>query len=275
MSIETAGPAEGAAELTAEERLVVDLEGFEGPLDLLLALAREQKVDLKRISILRLADQYLDFIAHARQLRLEVAADYLVMAAWLAYLKSRLLLPVAEQEEEPTAAEMAAALAFQLQRLQAMQDAGARLLARPRLGREVFRRGAPERFRTLRTPVYHVTLFDLLKGYAEQHRRRDTAILHITPTDLYSVDDALKRLRRLLGRTPDWQSIVHFLPPNIREGVVARSALASTFVASLELARSGKVQLRQNTPFGPIYLRTVPETSGSEDAARSKGLKSL
>jgi segregation and condensation protein A len=275
MSEETAGPAEGAADWAGDDRLVVDLEGFEGPLDLLLALAREQKVDLKRISILRLADQYLDFIARARHLSLEVAADYLVMAAWLAYLKSRLLLPAAEQEEEPTAAEMAAALAFQLQRLQAMQEAGARLLARPRLGREVFRRGAPERFRALKTPVYHVTLFDLLKAYGEQHRRRDTAVLHITPNEFFTVDEALKRLRRLLGRTPDWQSLAHFLPPNIREGVIARSALASTFMASLELARSGKVQLRQNTPFGPIYLRTVPEGSGSDGAARSKGLKSL
>lgn len=256
------------------ERLVVDLEGFEGPIDLLLALAREQKVDLKRISILRLADQYLDFIAQARQLRLEVAADYLVMAAWLAYLKSRLLLPEAEQEEEPTAAEMAAALAFQLQRLQSMQDAGARLRARPRLGFEIFARGAPERFRALRTPVYQVTLFDLLKAYGEQHHRHDAGILHITPNELYTVEEALKRLRRLIGRTPDWQSLSHFLPPNVLGGVVGRSALASTLMASLELARAGKVQLRQNTPFGPIYLRAAPEAAVS-DAPRSKGLKSL
>lgn len=256
------------------ERLVVDLEGFEGPIDLLLALAREQKVDLKRISILRLADQYLDFIAQARQLRLEVAADYLVMAAWLAYLKSRLLLPEAEQEEEPTAAEMAAALAFQLQRLQAMQEAGARLRARPRLGLEIFARGAPERLRALRTPVYQVMLFDLLKAYGEQHHRHDAAILHITPNELYTVEEALKRLRRLVGRTPDWQSLSHFLPPNVLGGIVGRSALASTLMASLELARAGKVQLRQNTPFGPIYLRAAPEAAVS-DAPRSKGLKSL
>ena len=256
------------------ERLVVDLEGFEGPIDLLLALAREQKVDLKRISILRLADQYLDFIAQARQLRLEVAADYLVMAAWLAYLKSRLLLPEAEQEEEPTAAEMAAALAFQLQRLQAMQEAGARLRARPRLGLEIFARGAPERLRALRTPVYQVMLFDLLKAYGEQHHRHDAAILHITPNELYTVEEALKRLRRLVGRTPDWQSLSHFLPPNVLGGIVGRSALASTLMASLELARAGKVQLRQNTPFGPIYLRAAPEAAVS-DTPRSKGLKSL
>lgn len=275
MTMDNAIPAEGsAARAEGGERLVVDLEGFEGPLDLLLALAREQKVDLKRISILRLADQYLEFIAEARQLRLEVAADYLVMAAWLAYLKSRLLLPLAEQEEEPTAAEMAAALAFQLQRLQAMQETGARLRARPRLGLDVFPRGAPERFRALRTAVYQVTLFDLLKAYGEQHHRRDAAVLHITPNELFTVEEALKRLRRLLGRTPDWQSLSHFLPPNIRGGIVARSALASTLMASLELARAGKVQLRQNTPFGPIYLRAAPEASDA-DAPESKGLKSL
>jgi len=245
----------GAAELAPEERLVVDLEGFEGPLDLLLALARDQKVDLTHISILKLADQYLDFIAKARHLRLEIAADYLVMAAWLAYLKSRLLLPETELEEEPTAAEMAAALAFQLRRLQSMQEAGARLLSRPRLGLEVHKRGQPERFRGIRTPVFQVTLFDLLKAYADHYRKRESATLHITPNELYTVEQALQRLQRLLGRTPDWQSMIHFLPPNIRDGVVARSALASTFVASLELARSGKIQLRQNTPFGPIYLK--------------------
>ena len=258
------------SERDPEERLVVDLEGFEGPLDLLLALAREQKVDLKRISILKLADQYLDFIGHARRLRLEVAADYLVMAAWLAYLKSRLLLPEEEQEEEPTASEMAAALAFQLQRLQAMQDAGAKLLARPRLGLEVFRRGAPERFRSIRTPVFEVTLFDLLKSYADHHRRQEVATLHITPNELYTVEQALERLQRLLGRTPDWQSISSFLPPDVRDGVVARSALASTFVASLELARSGKVQIRQNTPFGPIYIKSG---DGAPRADRPKQVK--
>ncbi len=258
-----------AAELAPEERLVVDLEGFEGPLDLLLTLAREQKVDLKRISILKLADQYLDFIAHARHLRLEIAADYLVMAAWLAYLKSRLLLPEPEQDEEPTASQMAAALAFQLQRLQGMQEAGARLLSRPRLGFEVFKRGAPERFRGIRTPVFQVTLFDLLKSYADQYRRHESGTLHITPNDLYTVEQALERLQRLLGRTPDWQSLSHFLPPNIRGGVIARSALASTFVASLELARSGKIQLRQNSPFGPIYLKPA------EGVGRPKEVKRL
>ena len=256
-------------ERAPEERLVVDLEGFEGPLDLLLALAREQKVDLKRISILKLADQYLEFISHARRLRLEVAADYLVMAAWLAYLKSRLLLPEQEQEEEPSAAEMAAALAFQLQRLHAMQDVGAKLLSRPRLGLEVFRRGSPERFRSIRTPVFEVTLFDLLKSYADHHRRRQTSTLHISPNELFTVEQALARLQRLLGRTPDWQSISSFLPPDIRDGLVARSALASTFVASLELARSGRVQIRQNTPFGPIYLKS------GDGAGRKEGPKEV
>ncbi len=136
-----------------------------------------------------------------------------------------------------------------------MQDAGARLLSRPRLGLEVFRRGAPERFRGIRTAVYEITLFDLLKAYGDHHRRRQTSTLHISPNELFTVEQALARLQRLLGRTPDWQSISSFLPPGIREGLVARSALASTFVASLELARSGRVQIRQNTPFGPIYIK--------------------
>ncbi|MGB8274148.1 MAG: ScpA family protein [Alphaproteobacteria bacterium] len=240
------------------DRLVVDLEGFEGPLDLLLVLAREQKVDLKRLSILKLADQYLAFITNARQLRLEIAADYLVMAAWLAYLKSRLLLPVPAEGEEPTAEAMAAALAFQLQRLEAMQTAGARLVAQPRLGLDVFPRGAPEGLGVVRKSVFSATLYDLLAAYGAQQRRLAGATLRITPSDIYSVDQALKRLRRLLGRTPDWQSMSSFLPPEIKDGPFARSALAATFVASLELARAGKVLLRQNSPFGTIYIRQAP-----------------
>jgi segregation and condensation protein A len=265
--------AEDAADDWGEEgdRLVVDLEGFEGPLDLLLALAREQKVDLKRLSILRLADQYLAYIAGARRLRLEIAADYLVMAAWLAYLKSRLLLPVPTEGEEPTAQEMAAALAFQLQRLQAMQEAGSRLMCRPRLGVDVFPRGAPEGLRLVRAPVFSATLYDLLAAYAAQQRRQVDVTLHIAPSEFYSVDDALKRLRRLLGRTPDWQSLNSFLPPELKGGVAARSALASTFMASLELARAGKVHLRQNTPFGTIYVRPAPSEPAVVAAAAASG----
>lgn len=241
--------------------LVVDLEGYEGPIDVLLTLAREQKVDLTRISILQLADQYLAFIAAARQLRLEIAADYLVMAAWLAYLKSRLLLPEPQPPDEPSGADLAAALTHQLQRLEAMQQAGARLMARPQLGRDVFPRGAPEGLPRRLIPVYDATLYDLLKAYGEGRQRSETAVLHIEAAELYSMDDALQRLQRLVGRTPDWRTLATFLPPGIVGGLIQRSAIASTFAASLELVRAGKLQLRQDIAFGPIYVRSPPETT--------------
>ncbi len=254
-SFEEAAPA-----VLAHERLVVDLSGYEGPLDMLLELARQQKVDLVHISILALAEQYLAFIAGARDLRLEIAADYLVMAAWLAYLKSRLLLPrETSPEEEPSGAEMAAALRFQLQRLEAMREAGVRLLARPRLGYEVLPRGAVERPEVVRTPYYELTLYDLLRAYADQQRRKAGAMLHIAPTALYSMDDALQRLRDMLGKVPDWQTLMNFLPPDLSGPLVLRSAIAATFSASLELTRSGKAQIRQDRPFGPIYVRARRE----------------
>jgi segregation and condensation protein A len=243
------------AEPAGESELVLDLDGFEGPIDVLLTLAREQKVDLTRISILDLADQYLAFVARARRLRLELAADYLVMAAWLAYLKSRLLLPEPEGEDEPSGAELAAALAFQLQRLEAMQNAGARLMGLPQLGREFFARGAPEEAPVVHTNVFQVTLYDLLSAYARQANRKTTSTLRIAPTELYSMDDALKRLGEMLGHVPDWRSITSFLPPGFLGGLRGRSAMAATFAASLELVRAGRAQLRQDGVFGPIYLR--------------------
>lgn len=253
------------ADAAAGETLVVDLEGYEGPIDVLLALAREQKLDLTRISILALAEQYIAFIAQARRVRLEIAADYLVMAAWLAYLKSRLLLPTpSEDRGEPTAAEMAAALAFQLQRLQAMQDAGARLMARPQLGKEVFSRGAPEGIRVVQKPVYNVTLYELLKAYGEQRMRKQNSLLRILPTELYSMEVALERLSSLLGRMPEWSTLQSFLPPELAGGVIARSALAAMFSAGLELVRSGRLQLRQDRTFGPIFIRKAPENPVTE-----------
>lgn len=245
----------------ASAELVVDLGGYEGPIDMLLTLAREQKVDLTKISILQLADQYLAFIAAARRLRLEIAADYLVMAAWLAYLKSRLLLPEPAPPDEPSGAELAAALAHQLQRLEAMQQVGARLMARPQLGRDVFARGAPEGLPRVLRPVYDATLYDLLKAYGEQKQRKESAVLHIEAPELYSMDDALQRLGRFLGRIPEWRTLMSFLPPGLRGGLVERSAVAATFAATLELARAGKIQLRQDAVFGPIYLRSLPEIS--------------
>lgn len=238
------------------DRLRIDIEGFEGPIDVLLTLARDQKVDLTRISILALADQYLEFIARARQLSLELAADYLVMAAWLAYLKSRLLLPAPPGDDEPTGAEMAAMLAFQLQRLEAMQEAGYRLMDRARRDRDFFVRGEPESLKIDSRPVFDVTLYDILRAYGRQYSRRQASTLRIAPTDLYSIEQAIARLRRLVGNVPDWQLLSSFLPATSADPLLARSALASTFVATLELARSGQIELRQSGSFAPLYLRT-------------------
>lgn len=243
------------------EQLILDLDGFEGPIDVLLQLARDQKVDVTRISILALADQYLEFIRQARQLRLEIAADYLVMAAWLAYLKSRLLIPAPEADDEPSGAEMAAALKFQLQRLEAMQQAGQRLLARPRLGQDFHVRGEVEPFRILAKPVLQVTLYDLLSAYARNSTRAKVTSLRILPLEIYAVEDALQRLRGLLGDTPTWRGLASFLPQDLREGLLQRSAVASTFVASLELCREGKLDIRQDGMFGPIFLRSRQATS--------------
>lgn len=238
-------------------RLVLDLNGYEGPIDMLLQLARDQKVDLARLSILQLADQYLAFVERVRRLNIELAAEYLVMAAWLAYLKSRLLLPEPEDAgEEPSGAEMAAALQFQLLRLQAMQDAGTRLMARPQLGREVFARGAPEGVELVTRSVYEVSLYELLKAYADHKRRTLVTNLTIEAPDLYSVDDALQRLQEMLGGTADWTMLARFLPVGLKGGLLRRSALSSHFVALLELARQGRIELRQEGgSFGPIYLR--------------------
>ncbi len=236
--------------------VVVDLEGSEGPIDMLLALARQQKVDLLHISILQLADQYVAFIAEARRLRLEIAADYLVMAAWLAYLKSRLLLPAPEEDDEPSGPEMAEALAFQLRRLESMQQAGAKVMELPRLGRNVFPRGTPEGVSVTRIPVYDLSLYELLKAYGDQQKRVHVDSLEIAATEVYSVDDALERLEHLVGNLPDWQTLARFLPDDLKGGVIYRSAVASTFAATLELAKAGKLEIRQSGTFGPLYLRS-------------------
>ena len=240
----------------ASEQLLLALDGFEGPIDLLLTLARDQKVDLTRISILQLANQYLDFVAAARRVRIELAADYLVMAAWLAYLKSRLLLPEPEDPgDEPGGAELASALAFQLQRLEAMREAGARLLALPQLGRDVFARGAPEGLEAEQTTVFDVTFYDVLKAYGEHKRREETSTLTIQPLDLYSLEDALSRLSHILGSLPDWVTLSSFLPDRSDNLLRGRSALAATFAATLELVKAGQVELRQDGAFAPIWLR--------------------
>ena len=242
-----------AANDDAELRL--DLDGYEGPIDILLALARDQKVDLKKISILELADQYLSFINHARKLRLELAADYLVMAAWLAYLKSRLLLPEPPADGEPTGIELAAALAFQLHRLEAMQKAGQAMLNLPQLGRDTFMRGSPEPLKVVDIPVFELSLYELLKAYGTHPGRKRDGMLQIQPLNLFSMDDALKRIGDIIGRTLDWTILQNFLPDGLRQPLQRRAAVAATFAASLELTRSGIINLRQDGLFGPIYMK--------------------
>lgn len=246
---------------------VVDVDGYEGPLDLLLSLAREQKVDLTQISIVRLAEQYLEFVAAVRHADLELAAEYLVMAAWLAYLKSRLLLPVAGPADEPSPEDLAARLAFQLRRLEAMREVGTELLRRPRLGIDVFARGRPEPIEVNTETVVQASLYDLLRAYARWHgRNREAPVLEVKPSALDSVEKALERLRRGLGHAPGWESLSRYLPPETlrrpdRGDLVARSGVASTFAAALELVREGEIALRQTSPFGPIFLRAIPRES--------------
>ncbi len=257
---------------SGEGAFVVSLEGFEGPIDLLLMLAREQKVDLAHISILALADQYLAFVAEARRRDLELAADYLVMAAWLAYLKSKLLLPKEESGEEPSGEEMAAALAFQLRRLEAMRDAGAKLMARPRLGHGFYARGAPEPIAPSMRTVIDLSLYELLKAYGDSRRRGGHGVLHIEAFEIFTVEDALERLRGIVGHVPDWEVLWRYLPRNARAGLVWRSAVSSTFSASLELARQGAIRIRQDGAFGPIYMKTAEPASVS-DAPAPEGAK--
>ncbi|MDX2028405.1 MAG: ScpA family protein [Alphaproteobacteria bacterium] len=238
--------------------LVLALDGFEGPIDLLLNLAREQKVDLGKIAILPLAEQYLAFIASARKLRLEVAADYLVMAAWLAFLKSRLLLPVETPNTgEPDPAQMAEALRFQLLRLEAMQKAAQQVQALPRLGFDVFLRGMPEEVEVEEKPIYFLPIQDLLSALAAPLRRRKPVAYNIAPTRLYSIEESLERLRNQLGVMPSWSALRNFLPfmgedvPPLER----RSAIASTFAATLELVKNGVLELQQEGACAPIYLR--------------------
>jgi segregation and condensation protein A len=238
-----------------EPTLVVDVAGFEGPLDLLLELARTQKVDITRISILALANQYLTYIEQIRSLRLELAADYLVMAAWLAYLKSRLLLPEIDDGEEPTGEELAAELAFRLRRLEAMRDAAARLANRDRLGRDIFARGAPEPIEIKRRSEYSATLYDLLSAYAAQRQEKAIAVVTIGAREVWSLQDAREALGRMIGRVAEWTPLEVLLTPYLAQLGMRRSVTASAFGASLELAREGKLELRQTEHFTPLYVR--------------------
>ena len=249
------GQAFDVARRRALEALVVDVDGYEGPLDVLLTLARGQKVDLARISVLALARQYLAFVETARTLRIELAADYLVMAAWLAFLKSRLLLPPDPAEDGPTAEEMAAHLAFQLERLEGMRRAAAKLMASDRLGRDTFARGMPEGVRRTRHVAWSCTLLDLLQGYARVRTRDDFRPYVMDREGVLTMEEALDRLRPLIGGFRDWTDLAAFLPEGWEAPERRRSALAATFAASLELVKHGRAEIRQDVAFAPIALR--------------------
>ncbi|WP_461308559.1 segregation and condensation protein A [Albidovulum sp.] len=249
-------PVTPISERLAAEALIVDVDGFEGPLDLLLMLSRTQKVDLRRISVLQLAEQYLTFVNKAKALRIELAADYLVMAAWLAFLKSRLLLPPDPADEGPSGEELAAHLAFQLERLQAMREAAARLMARDQKGRDFFARGIPEDVTRTRRVRYTATLLDLMQAYARIRTRDEFRPYAMDRDSVFTMEQALERLRGLIGFALDWTDLSSYLP----EGWTAdpgrrRSATAATFAASLELAKQGQIELRQPETFAPISIR--------------------
>lgn len=242
-------------ERLAAEALIVDVDGFEGPLDLLLTLSRTQKVDLRKISVLELARQYLAFVERAKALRLELAADYLVMAAWLAFLKSSLLLPKDEQDD-PSPEELALRLQVRLQRLGAMREAAARLMARDRIGRDVFLRGAPEGLRTDRKTQWQCGWYALVQGYGQVKARTAPAVHMVRNRPVMTLESALHRVSSMLGLTLDWMQLEECLPP-YADPRLRRSALASSFVAALELARTGRADLAQDQIFGPLRLRRI------------------
>ena len=249
----------GETRATGDPLLVIDVAGFEGPLDLLLHLARTQKVDLARISVLALAEQYLEFVESARRVRIELAADYLVMAAWLAFLKSKLLIPQQTKGDEPSGEEMAATLAFRLKRLEAMRDAAARLINRNRLGRDVFARGAPEHIPESRQNAWEATLYDLLTAYASLRQRQSVTQVTIERRTVWSLADARAILARMVGEISDWTALQTYLLrylPSAKERV---TAMASAFAASLEMVREGTVEIRQDGAFQPIYMRRGPK----------------
>jgi segregation and condensation protein A len=254
-----------------EPALVVDVEGFEGPLDLLLMLARQQKVDLAKISILALADQYLAFIEAARKLRLELAADYLVMAAWLAYLKSRLLLPETGTTDGPSAEDMATALAYRLKRLEAFRQVAGDLLARPQLGRDIFGRGQPEPIAHVKHPEWTATLYDLLSAYAAQRQKNALARVRFAKRSVWSLAEARAALERLIGQSLDWSRLDEFLLTYVVEPSLKTTALASSFAATLEMVREGVAEVHQQGPFAPLYVRKRKIDEGTSERTAAPG----
>jgi segregation and condensation protein A len=257
MTAETFPATEVVTERASDEpALIVDVEGFEGPLDLLLTLARQQKVDLAKISILALADQYLAFIEQARHLRLELAADYLVMAAWLAYLKSRLLIPeIHETEGGPSAEDLAASLAYRLRRLEALRAVAEQLMGRPQLDRDVFARGSPEPIADIKRPEWSATLYDLLTAYASQRQKHALARVELPHRTVWSLAEARAALDRLIGIANDWQRLDQYLLAYVVDPAQRTTVLASTFAATLELVREGLLEVHQHAAFAPLYLR--------------------
>ena len=251
---------------TDEPALVVDVEGFEGPLDLLLTLARQQKVDLAKISILALADQYLAFIEAARKMRLELAADYLVMAAWLAYLKSRLLLPELHPAEGMTAEDMANALALRLRRLEAIRQAAEQLLNRPQLGRDVFQRGQPEPIAEIKHPEWSATLYDLLSAYAGRRQTKARSFVRVPKRTVWSLAEAREALERLIGQSMDWSPLDQYLIAYLVDPAMKATVLASSFAAALELIREGRMEAHQQGSFTPLYLRKRQAAAGGASA---------
>ena len=253
------------------DALLLNIDGYEGPIDVLLDMARTQKVDLREISILQLVRQYLAFVERAKELRLELAAEYLVMAAWLAYLKSRLLLPQEKTEgAELSGEQMAEALQFQLRRLEAMREAGQKLLERPQLGINVFARGMPEGLKTRFQTHWQVSLYDLLKAYGDITRRQEHGTYELPIFNVLSMEDAANNLAKMLGNLPRsgphsvWTTLQSFIPENIQDPLLLRSTVASTFTAGLEMAKQGKLEIRQDGPFRTIYLRTANKPSVDE-----------
>ncbi len=261
-------PKDKTAHINDADQLLLNIDGYEGPLEVLLELARHQKVDLMHISILQLVRQYLAFMERAKELRLELAANYLVMAAWLAYLKSRLLLPQEQDDEEELSGEqMADALQFQLRRLEAMQGAGEKLMNRPRLGQNIFARGMTESIKIRTNSTYNVNIFDLMQAYGAIDRRKNYSQYKLEEFALMSNDEAVARMSKMLGNLPRkgkfsvWTTLESFMPENIKDILYARSSMASLFTASLEMTKQGKTEIRQDGLFRPIYLRAKEEES--------------
>ena len=235
----------------------IQLNGYEGPIDLLLDLARKQKVNLSDISILELAEQYIDFINNYKKEHLEIAADYLVMAAWLTYLKSRLLLPKEEKVDEHTSEDLEKALIFQLQRLQAMQDTSKKLYLRPLISRDVFYGGSNEGVNIKYNISYTASLFDLLRNYSSLLNKENTiSTLTINSSELFSVDQAIERMKAMFGSITEWTNFMNLIPKFGINSIVNKSSVTSNFVASLELAKNGLIEVKQNETFGNIFVRS-------------------